>query len=161
MAQALARGLRWAIVPAGDRAFVCGPGAPVAPMLGRRFRFGVTDCYALCRDVLRGAYGIELRDYPREWGFWAKGVAYYERHFEREGLRCVPAEVAWPDLRPGAMLLFRLRSAVANHAGIYTGHGMMIHHLGAGLAFDPSRLSAVVSVARWRRVCSGVLIRAA
>ena len=158
MAPAIAMQKPWAIVPRNGKPFVFGPGAPEAHVWTRPFRFGVTDCYGLCRDVLR-LVDVHLSDYPREWGYWRKGrdVPYYERHCEREGMHRIAENADGVDLQPGDMLLFRLHSQVANHAGVYLGEGRMIHHLGAGAPYDPTRPVRVDSVGRWRGLCTGVL----
>ena len=37
---------------------------------GRKFRFGVTDCYTMVRDFYKREFGIELRNYARYDKFW-------------------------------------------------------------------------------------------
>jgi cell wall-associated NlpC family hydrolase len=48
--------------------------------------------------------------------------------------------------------VFRLRtpkSAVANHAGIYVGRGLAIHHLTSRLPVDRTRLAKRDPIGKW------------
>jgi len=157
MRQAWAMGRPWGIAPRGMELFLFGPEVPVSPILNRPFRFGVTDCYSLVRDVL-ARDGIQIREYPRTWGFWSGTFPkpLYEDHVEREGYRLLEPSEEWHKLEKGDVLLFRLRSRVANHAGVYKGGGLMVHHLGSGAPYDPTRPATVVPLERWRNACCAV-----
>lgn len=130
--------------------FVWGEGvADDAPLVGRSFRHGVRDCYALCRDWYQAEQGITLPDYPRGWEWWngRDGLDgdLYRRFFADAGfVQIRPEEVCHGDA-----WLACVRSSVPNHAGIYLEGGLAIHHPSSGLAYDPNRLSKIESVARW------------
>lgn len=118
------------------------------PLVGREFRHGVTDCYALIRDYFY-EQGIELGDYPRNWEWWLDSTPgeknLYARYFAEQGFTPIdPSEV-----REGDCFLAQVRSDVPNHAGVYIGDGLMLHHVASGLAYDPRKLSRREPVARW------------
>lgn len=120
-----------------------------APLVGRSFRHGVRDCYALCRDWYLAEHGVRLPDYPRGWEWWGgeyRGEAdLYQRFFRDAGFEPIDRR----DVRPGDAWLAAVRSPVPNHAGVYLDGGLTIHHPSSGLAYDPNRLSKIEPVARW------------
>lgn len=122
-----ASGVPWLIVgwPSGQVMQIdpCGWSAPLA---GREFAFGVLDCYTLVQDVYRREFGVELPDFAREDQFWERGEHLYRDGLERAGFAVV--EGAEPQAGDG--LLMRIGSReVDNHAAVYLGEGMMLHHL--------------------------------
>ena len=120
-----------------------------APLVGRSFRHGVRDCYALVRDWYLAEQGVTLPDYPRGWEWWSAGYPgerdLYQRFFREAGF--VP--IRHDEVRPGDVWLASVRSPVPNHAGVYLKGGLTIHHPSSGLAHDPNRLSKIEAVARW------------
>lgn len=94
-----------------------------APLLGREFSHGLLDCYALIRDWYRESLGIELIDFDRSEEWWKKGGNLYLENFEKAGFR--PVE----NVAKGDVILMQVASPVVNHAGIYLGDDVMIHHL--------------------------------
>lgn len=146
-AQALAGGVPWYVKPRGGRGFTFGPGLPRLPLVGRVYRSGVTDCYALLRDALAALHGIKVRDYPRAWDFWRTGERLFETRIEAEGFERVGCRLA--EARPGDVLLFRIRATVANHCGLVIERGEMLHHPAGTRPYDPTHVSAPVSVARF------------
>jgi cell wall-associated NlpC family hydrolase len=92
---------------------------------GREFVHGVHDCYAIVRDYYH-QLNIELQDYPRQGEWWLQGQALYRNNFAAEGF----VEVPWETMRPHDVLLMRVRSQeVENHAAIYLGNNVILHHL--------------------------------
>lgn len=83
------------------------------------------DCLGLVRGVWRELHGLEplpLPPYSRNWG--ETGA----REPLAEAARAVMAEVPVADLRPGALILFRMRTgAVAKHCGILVAPDRFIH----------------------------------
>lgn len=108
-----------------------GPSGYVAPLLGREFVHGVHDCYSLIRDWYRAERGIELRDFERSDEWWADGKSdLYLDNYRAAGF----LEVSVPasgDFEIGDVLLMQIRSKndVPNHAGIYLGGGVLLHHM--------------------------------
>ncbi len=139
MAGQIASGLPWVITHETGAFGWGGQGRPL--LLGRPFRFGVTDCYSLIRDhfALRG---IDLPDFPRQWEFWSDGDDIYTEGFPQAGFRVIGEgpEAAW-DAKPGDVLLYRLRAKIPNHGAVYLGSNTILHHLASREGYDPTRLS--------------------
>lgn len=104
--------------------------AGALPLVGRTFEFGVVDCYTLVRDYYYQRQGLVLNDYRREDRFWEKGQDLYRAYFELEGF----VRAAGPPEVGDAFLIQFMGSPVPQHAGVYAGDGMILHHL-------PKRLS--------------------
>lgn len=119
------------------------------PLVGRQFRHGVRDCYALVRVWWFRRTGERLPDYPRNWEWWLDPTPgekdLYRRYFADAGFR----EIDRDEARPGDCWLAAIRSDVPNHAGVYLDEGLALHHPSSGLANDPMRLSKRESIARW------------
>jgi cell wall-associated NlpC family hydrolase len=121
-------GLPWLIVGWPSLAIVqVDPEGWQAPMEGRSFAHGVLDCYTLVQDWYRREWGIVLPDFEREDGWWERGRGM---HLYRDGLAVAGFEVV-PTIEPerGDGLLMRVAAEVENHAAVYLGDGMMLHHL--------------------------------
>lgn len=124
--------------------FFWGDDLPVVPLLGRMFRNGPSgtdhkgDCGALVRDWYRTERGILLPDCPRDDEFWKHGGDLYMEHYPRCGF--APASADEPAV--GDVILLQIRSEVVNHAAVYVGDGLMMHHLSG-------RLSRVEPVGQW------------
>lgn len=106
-----------------------GPTGYVAPLLGREFAHGVLDCYSLVRDWYRLERGIVLPDFARSDYWWEDGKSsLYVDNYESAGFANLG-----PDVEPesGDVLLMQIRSknGVPNHAGVYLGDGVFIHHM--------------------------------
>lgn len=90
---------------------------------GRQFLHGVVDCYTLVRDYYARELQIKLGNYFREDDWWAKGGNMYLDNLAREKFVMVN------DLRKNDLMFFRIRSRVPNHAAVYLGDGLILHHL--------------------------------
>ena len=114
----------WIVVPeTGEWIRFGAPG-----ISGRRFCWGVQDCFTLASDLLGG-----LPEVARDPGGF---VGLFESEPERLGFREVP------HAEPGDVLLFGVHSQRANHCAVYLGDGRMAHHL-------PGRLSVVENIGGW------------
>lgn len=98
-----------------------------APLIGREFSHGVLDCYALVRDWFFQERGIELPDFERRDNWWADGSGddLYMQQFKQAGFIIVDRE----QLQVGDCFIMQVRAKVANHAAVYIGDGMILHHL--------------------------------
>lgn len=130
--------------------FWFGDQCPIPPLLGRPFRHGVTDCYAIIRDWYRLERNIVLPEFPRDWGWWSEGKDLYEDGFAKAGFREATAE----ELGVGDVVLFRIKAKVPNHGGVLLSNGLMIHHPAYLRPYDPLRVSGTDALARWRRFAS-------
>jgi proteasome lid subunit RPN8/RPN11 len=119
-------GLPWHIVnPYTMQWGYCQPEGFELPYVGREFVVGVVDCYTLCRDWYSRELGLSLRDYDRRDRFWLKGEDLYRDNFEREGFYEIPLQ----ELKYGDAILMQLQAPLPNHAAVYLGDQMILHHV--------------------------------
>ena len=119
-------GVPWHIInPLTEEWGYCEPSGHQLPYVGRQFAFGVVDCYTLVRDWYAREYGIELRDYDRRDKFWEHGENLYMDNFANEGFSEIPVA----DVQPGDLILMNVCSLVPNHAAIYLGDQLILHHV--------------------------------
>jgi proteasome lid subunit RPN8/RPN11 len=143
MANQMASGVPWGIVIPGKELFWFGDQCPIPRLRGRVFRHGVTDCYAVIRDWYRLVKKITLLDMPRRDKWWQHGQDIYMANFARAGFE----RVEMSEIARGDVLLGRIGFGVTvnNHAALYLGNGLILHHL-------LNRLSVREPVARWKKV---------
>lgn len=127
MRQQVAMGLPWIIVKVTDQG--CKPpfilGGARQPLIGRRFRHGVHDCYALIQDWFASqGFGHLTPAMPRDWRWWERGQNLYLDHYAAHGWRSTRTPTV------GSIGLIQTpRSPVPNHAGILLPDGWFLHHL--------------------------------
>lgn len=158
MKQQLATALPWGICSFSDihcETFWFGDECPKAPLIGRGFRHGVTDCYSLIRDFYKVVHDIELMEFPRSWQWWNTDKKLYLEGFAETGFR----EVNVSEILPGDVFFATVghEAKSANHAGVYIGNGLILHHSAGRQGYDPSRLSTVESGARWMHLVTKVV----
>jgi proteasome lid subunit RPN8/RPN11 len=121
-----ASGLPWHIVsvPEGRWSYL-EPRGCTEDLIGRQWVHAVSDCYTLVRDWYRISASIYLGDYSRQELWWEKGDDLYLQHFADEGF----IEIKLEQLRPGDAILMRSGSKVTNHAAIYLGDNVILHHV--------------------------------
>lgn len=121
-----ASGLPWYIVsiPSGEWTSL-EPTGYVAPLVGREWSHGVLDCYALVRDWFRAERGIDLPNFTRFDDWWKRGENLYLDNFAQVGFAVVEPD----ELQTGDCLLMQVASPVPNHAAVYLGDGLILHHL--------------------------------
>lgn len=126
-------GLPWWIVnPATGAWGHCEPCGYKAPLLGRPWSWGSTDCWALVRDWYREVRGIELRDWerpidPREFNL----RPMFEGCYSETGFRKLGAD---ENLMPGDLIVMSIGAPTLNHIGVYVGDQQILHHLGNRLS---------------------------
>lgn len=95
------------------------------PLIGRVFSHGVLDCFALIKDHFAQELGIEIQEFDRPDDWWAKGGNLYLEGFGAAGF----IDVTGQPLRAHDVPLMELRAKVPNHAGVYLGNGVILHHV--------------------------------
>jgi proteasome lid subunit RPN8/RPN11 len=119
-------GVPWFVVnPTTEEWGYCEPIGFKLPYVGREFSHGIVDCYSLCRDWYEREFGLKMYDYHRRDQWWEKGENLYLDNFEKEGFHTIPFE----ELAYGDALLMHLESTVPNHAAVYIGNQMVLHHV--------------------------------
>lgn len=151
MASQIRMGVAFGIVPmvkgAAQPPFFWGGNAPVAPLLCRRFRWGVADCYALARDWYRSEMDVILPDFPRAPG-WEDYEDLFIDNFRAAGFEPVDGP---PERGDGVLL--QVCSSKVNHCAVALGNSLMLHHL-------ERRLSCKEPLGRWRRLVRMIVRRA-
>lgn len=164
MTSQVATALPWAIICTDGK--IAGPPiwfgdqAEMPPLLGRGFRHGVTDCLSLIRDTFRldraeAAAQLEIAgwpfdrafipEFPRDWEWWLKDGAenphFYRDCFGAAGFVEVEDGPLIGDVWRVTLPVPGMKSATPNHAGIYLGGNIGLHHRAGGLPVDHKRTS--------------------
>lgn len=122
-------GVPWLIVNHPTGAFVqIEPTGYKAPLIGRQYSHGILDCYQILVDYYDQELKIELPQFAREDGWWERGENLYLDNFEKAGFTKV-GDGSHTDIRPGDVLLMQVASPVPNHAAIYLGDELILHHV--------------------------------
>lgn len=141
-----ASGVPWHIVNVPTGAWYSfKPSGYVAPLVGRVFSHGVLDCYAIIRDWYAQQRGVQLPDFDRRDGWWERGENLYLDNFGKAGFEVCK------ELHEGAVLLLQIASPVPNHAAIYLGDDMILHHVQGRLS------SRDTWGGYWRKNCTHIL----
>lgn len=123
-------GLPWLIVGwPGGHVVSLAPEGFSAPLVGREFAHGVLDCYTLIQDYYVRELGITLPDFDREDGWWERQrpggpQELYVAGHESAGFVAVAGPPCLHDV-----IAMQVMADVVNHAGVYVGDGVLLHHL--------------------------------
>ena len=120
-----------------------------APLVGREWVWGITDCWSLTRDWY-AENGIELCDWERPIDpieFTQKPL--FEKLYESTGF--FPVENR-SEMQRGDAVLISLVSNTLNHCGVYLGDGLLLHHVG-------TRLSSVDMYGEWLHKSTDKVLR--
>lgn len=96
------------------------------PLVGRQFEHGLVDCYTLVQDYYWQECRIKLPDFERADQWWTKGQDLYVANFAAAGFVSLPLASS---MYRGDALLMHVGSRVTNHAAVYVGDGVILHHL--------------------------------
>lgn len=146
-----ASGLPWFILsfPSGQW-HEMQPSGYIAPLVGRAWAHGVLDCYSVIRDWYRAERGIDLPNFDRFDEWWKRGQNLYLDNFDSAGFEALGA-VQSQDMEVGDVLLMQVASPVPNHAAIYLGDGLILHHLQGRLS------SRDVYGGYWQKITTHIL----
>ncbi len=126
------------------------PSGYIAPLVGRAWAHGVLDCYSVIRDWYRAERGIDLPNFDRFDEWWKRGQNLYLDNFGSAGFEALGA-VQSQDMEVGDVLLMQVASPVPNHAAIYLGDGLILHHLQGRLS------SRDVYGGYWQKITTHIL----
>jgi proteasome lid subunit RPN8/RPN11 len=120
-------GLPWFIVNPGSGVW-CEhrPDGYRAPLIGRQWVWGVSDCWTLVRDWYRETWALELRDWDRPISpIDFNAAPMFDTCWQDTGF----VDVTGGEIRVGDMLLISMDSPGLNHCAVYTGEQMILHHI--------------------------------
>jgi len=143
-------GLVWHIVnPKTESWGYLEPTGYKAPILGREWAWGVTDCYTLVRDWYKEKLNIYLID-------WHRPTTLEDFNKDPMFEKCAE-ETGFRELRPdeklidGDLLFMSIFSNNLNHVAIFID-GDVLHHLA-------DRLSCIEPYSEWLLKCTGKRLR--
>lgn len=143
-----ASGMPWYIVGVPIEAWaMIKPSGYVAPLVGRSWSHGVLDCYSLVQDWFEVNRGVMLPSFPRFDEWWKRGENLYLENFSNVGFVAIDAA----DIEAGDCFLMQVASPVPNHAAVYLGDGLILHHLQGRLS------SRDVYGGYWQKITTHVL----
>tara|TARA_R100001440_G_scaffold28426_1_gene46052 strand:+ start:900 stop:1598 length:699 start_codon:yes stop_codon:yes gene_type:complete len=143
-------GLSWHIVnPKTEEWGYYEPVGYKAPLLGRQWVWGITDCWSLVRDWYKETKNIELRDWERPTTLEDFNKdPMFERCAWRTGFRKLRPD---EQLINGDLLFMSIFGKGLNHVAVFL-NGEVLHHL-------TDRLSCREPYSAWLQKCTGAKYR--
>ena len=143
-------GLVWHIVnPKTESWGYLEPSGYKAPILGREWAWGVTDCYTLVRDWYKEKLNINLIDWHRPTTLEDFNKdPMFEKCAEKTGFKELSPDEKLID---GDLLFMSIFSHNLNHVAIFI-NGDVLHHLA-------DRLSCIEPYSEWLLKCTGKRLR--
>lgn len=145
-----ASGIPWHICNPNTEGWgYCEPSGYQAPLIGRQWAWGICDCWTLVRDWYQ-EHGLELRDWnrPATPEMFEK-QPFFDESWKKTGFQELSDD---DELQAGDALLMAINDGKLNHVGVYTGDGMILHHI-------RGRLSSEDIYGGWLQKCTGRRLR--
>lgn len=99
------------------------PEIKVNGLVGREYKFGVSDCFEASRDWLAFNNIFIPARAPFEDNWWEKGLNYFSQEkIESWGFKKVSSP------KENDILIFQVEADVPNHCGVYLGDDIFFHH---------------------------------
>lgn len=142
-------GIPWYIVnPKTEKWGYYEPCGYKAPLLGREYVWGITDCWSLVVDWYKEEKKIDLKDWQRPTPEEFRKNPMFESHAWRTGFRELRVE---EKLQNGDLLFMSILGLGLNHVAIFID-GDVLHHLS-------DRLSCKEPYNAWLLKCTGKRLR--
>lgn len=119
-------GIEWGIMSWPDGDFCTISPREERDYVGRQWVLGYADCWSLIREYYQREFTLSLGDYSVPYAWWEGGKEHlYDDNWQQEGF----VEVEPRDMRPGDIIMMRVQAPVTNHAAVYLGDNIILHHM--------------------------------